>query len=133
MIRHAGDPLLARQGFGQRLGQFGSMVDIGIVREDAEILQPFGQLREAQEGAERRLDAAQPAFTAVERTRDAQAPEFGVLHIGREVGDEARRSEEHTSELQSLMRISYAVFCLKKKHKHHKYQTTNKLNMKTSQ
>src|SRR3546814_4772682 len=31
-----------------------------------------------------------------------------------------RRSEEHTSELQSLMRISYAVFCLKKK-KHSKY------------
>src|SRR3546814_6477245 len=33
----------------------------------------------------------------------------GVLHAG------AVRSEEHTSELQSLMRISYAVFCLKKK------------------
>src|SRR3546814_4219205 len=30
-------------------------------------------------------------------------------------GPEASRSEEHTSELQSLMRISYAVFCLKKK------------------
>src|SRR3546814_9576861 len=30
------------------------------------------------------------------------------------------RSEEHTSELQSLMRISYAVFCLKKKKKKHK-------------
>src|SRR3546814_4763255 len=30
----------------------------------------------------------------------------------------AGRSEEHTSELQSLMRISYAVFCLKKKKKH---------------
>src|SRR3546814_10030642 len=30
-------------------------------------------------------------------------------------GTEIRRSEEHTSELQSLMRISYAVFCLKKK------------------
>src|SRR3546814_7123640 len=30
-----------------------------------------------------------------------------------------RRSEEHTSELQSLMRISYAVFCLKKKKKKH--------------
>src|SRR3546814_15246185 len=29
-----------------------------------------------------------------------------------------RRSEEHTSELQSLMRISYAVFCLKKKKQH---------------
>src|SRR3546814_2013012 len=31
------------------------------------------------------------------------------------------RSEEHTSELQSLMRISYAVFCLKKKKKHKQY------------
>src|SRR3546814_1804314 len=31
--------------------------------------------------------------------------------------DAAHRSEEHTSELQSLMRISYAVFCLKKKKK----------------
>src|SRR3546814_6367370 len=37
--------------------------------------------------------------------------EFGV-----EIPDDAaERSEEHTSELQSLMRISYAVFCLKKK------------------
>src|SRR3546814_9666300 len=35
------------------------------------------------------------------------------------------RSEEHTSELQSLMRISYAVFCLKKKKKKHKINTTN--------
>src|SRR3546814_4753379 len=39
--------------------------------------------------------------------------------LTREAGDAAqhveRRSEEHTSELQSLMRISYAVFCLKKK------------------
>src|SRR3546814_2552607 len=40
----------------------------------------------------------------------------------------AIRSEEHTSELQSLMRISYAVFCLKKKNnlkiKHYKHTTT---------
>src|SRR3546814_10334595 len=33
------------------------------------------------------------------------------------------RSEEHTSELQSLMRISYAVFCLKKKKNKHNIQT----------
>src|SRR3546814_3034221 len=33
---------------------------------------------------------------------------------------DAMRSEEHTSELQSLMRISYAVFCLKKKKQHNK-------------
>src|SRR3546814_3540695 len=37
--------------------------------------------------------------------------------------DAARRSEEHTSELQSLMRTSYAVFCLKKKKKHHNKTT----------
>src|SRR3546814_2322622 len=36
----------------------------------------------------------------------------GVLDAGQVLD---RRSEEHTSELQSLMRISYAVFCLKKK------------------
>src|SRR3546814_4361996 len=41
-----------------------------------------------------------------------------------------RRSEEHTSELQSLMRISYAVFCLKKK-KTTKY-SKNKLKIKTN-
>src|SRR3546814_7739806 len=34
--------------------------------------------------------------------------------VGLIVGKQGRRSEEHTSELQSLMRISYAVFCLKK-------------------
>src|SRR3546814_2522068 len=36
-----------------------------------------------------------------------------------------KRSEEHTSELQSLMRISYAVFCLKKKKKKEKYNNNN--------
>src|SRR3546814_9247204 len=36
----------------------------------------------------------------------------------------ASRSEEHTSELQSLMRISYAVFCMKKKKTTHKNQRT---------
>src|SRR3546814_7409656 len=38
----------------------------------------------------------------------------------------AHRSEEHTSELQSLMRISYAVFCLKKKNKKQKHTTTGR-------
>src|SRR3546814_3549410 len=37
-------------------------------------------------------------------------------------GKELGRSEEHTSELQSLMRISYAVFCLKKKKKEYLHQ-----------
>src|SRR3546814_2412678 len=38
------------------------------------------------------------------------------------LSDLRRRSEEHTSELQSLMRISYAVFCLKKKKTHHTHE-----------
>src|SRR3546814_9222228 len=40
--------------------------------------------------------------------------------------EEHPRSEEHTSELQSLMRISYAVFCLKKKTQHKQNTTTTK-------
>src|SRR3546814_3395234 len=44
---------------------------------------------------------------------------------------EPARSEEHTSELQSLMRISYAVFCLKKKNKRtQNTDTTNQLKIK---
>src|SRR3546814_2068760 len=44
-------------------------------------------------------------------------PSFGGNLPGEpwSLGAQAARSEEHTSELQSLMRISYAVFCLKKK------------------
>src|SRR3546814_17168930 len=38
-----------------------------------------------------------------------------LLPEARDSGSRASRSEEHTSELQSLMRISYSVFCLKKK------------------
>src|SRR3546814_3165779 len=45
--------------------------------------------------------------------------EIGLMSLDFEKGDHSGfilpRSEEHTSELQSLMRISYAVFCLKKK------------------
>src|SRR3546814_2194441 len=56
------------------------------------------------------------------RSRQLQPP-FCAARIGVDLRDRAvdqhifkvRRSEEHTSELQSLMRISYAVFCLKKK------------------
>src|SRR3546814_9167094 len=45
----------------------------------------------------------------------------GMVPIFRWEGkvEEGSRSEEHTSELQSLMRISYAVFCLKKTNKRH--------------
>src|SRR3546814_4412050 len=57
----------------------------------------------------------------VERTQRVRFDQFGAVDLGDLAHVEhrdvpvRRRSEEHTSELQSLMRISYAVFCLKKK------------------
>src|SRR3546814_2282880 len=54
------------------------------------------------------------------RALEQAAIESGDRHVG--------RSEEHTSELQSLMRISYAVFCLKKKTN----KTQNIKNKKTA-
>src|SRR3546814_12096965 len=64
-------------------------------------------------GGDNPLDASAvhpEAYPVVERI---------IAQCGREVRNiigDSGRSEEHTSELQSLMRISYAVFCLKKKH-----------------
>src|SRR3546814_3084271 len=55
----------------------------------------------------RQVRSIQPVRQMAARRR--QCPVF------RRLGEISRRSEEHTSELQSLMRISYAVFCLKKK------------------
>src|SRR3546814_7631442 len=49
------------------------------------------------------------------RRPDRARPAGSAEHRHREIRPAILRSEEHTSELQSLMRISYAVFCLKKK------------------
>src|SRR3546814_4222412 len=55
---------------------------------------------------------SQPLVTAhIPFTTDVRVPQFTIL----QERVAAIRSEEHTSELQSLMRISYAVFCLNKK------------------
>src|SRR3546814_1305686 len=72
------------------------------------------------------IDAPQVAFlhepataTGVEPAPACRAfadpPDHAGLGAPVDRGASVRRSEEHTSELQSLMRISYAVFCLKKK------------------
>src|SRR3546814_7979433 len=71
-------------------------------------------------GADLAALAREAAIEAVRHIMPRLNLEEGT--IPPEVLDELR-SEEHTSELQSLMRISYAVFCLKKKHQttHHTY------------
>src|SRR3546814_1826922 len=77
-------------------------IDAGLPRE---VLQELGDpvVGEVALGAARR---EQPGRGDLDRPR--------ALPTGR-----PPRSEEHTSELQSLMRISYAVFCLKIKNIHH--------------
>src|SRR3546814_1382702 len=78
--------------------------------------------RAGLEGLDRGLDVAE----------GGDHGDRGVGEAGGDVADQlqpgavgqAHRSEEHTSELQSLMRISYAVFCLKKKKKNTKIKNT---------
>src|SRR3546814_4958092 len=70
------------------------------------------------------LAAGRAAGMLIMHTREGHKPDLSDLHETKKtrgrgamtIGDLGpMRSEEHTSELQSLMRISYAVFCLKKK------------------
>src|SRR3546814_4560867 len=70
---------------------------------------------ELDDDAEATFDVAGVMFVTVRRAVLAVEP----------------RSEEHTSELQSLMRISYAVFCLKKQNKMTKNTTSNTRQRKT--
>src|SRR3546814_2939576 len=65
---------------------------------------PFYRCYTCRDGGHVAVGALEPQF-------------FAILLEGLGINAD-ERSEEHTSELQSLMRISYAVFCLKKKNNH---------------
>src|SRR3546814_3226121 len=58
-----------------------------------------------------------PDFAGGDSLGKSQQSGLVRRHVGVAAASADRRSEEHTSELQSLMRITYAVFCLKKKKK----------------
>src|SRR3546814_4934745 len=121
-------------------------MDIGLARDRGGVAEAVGDMLEhrlqrrrlgrvVKEG--KSLDACRPgaemlgaelvahrlADIGVHIVRSDRAQAVGVLILEkllpRQILQSAhqRRSEEHTSELQSLMRISYAVFCLKKKNK----------------
>src|SRR3546814_6307309 len=89
----------------------------------ATFLANIGQLPDGSEspGFDQLLAAAPiavaPATNAAAtiKTGPAPAAEAAAPQIDMPPLEDVVRSEEHTSELQSLMRISYAVFCLKKK------------------
>src|SRR3546814_4780938 len=100
-------------------------VDVDEARHQCRIakVDDFGAFRNSRFAADRddfsvvhdndRI-VAQPFARRVEKMGGAKGDRPGAVF---------RRSEEHTSELQSLMRISYAVFCLKKKNKNNKTHT----------
>src|SRR3546814_20766132 len=89
----------------------------------------LSQIARRQIAAEHRRDIYECGIGAVDQVRlgvgkqpvlrqveDQQRPHAVIGKTLPHLGEEEHvRSEEHTSELQSLMRISYAVFCLKKK------------------
>src|SRR3546814_10847812 len=105
-------------------------VDPGSFRD------PSGHVYHLQDRVYRTINPAAAAHYETARDSGCLAAlvERGLLIASQEVdkavlgaqGAGATRSEEHTSELQSLMRISYAVFCLKKKITKYDKQTDTK-------
>src|SRR3546814_1276895 len=93
-------------GQEHRLGRIGKPAPFDLLQQPVGLI--FGKIR---------LEAQAPGAGLVAQRRRLGAlgrvvvQKLVVGHIA------SHRSEEHTSELQSLMRISYAVFCLKKKKK----------------
>src|SRR3546814_10432709 len=81
---------------------FRSSASVGTRAVRAGALYPAGDLKNTKTPLALSLSKGRPYF---------RRPTRAVL---RQAQHERERSEEHTSELQSLMRISYAVFCLKK-------------------
>src|SRR3546814_7493080 len=69
---------------------------------------------------DRHLRVIQPRGDVDARARTVAFERQPAAHVGAVAGAVDARSEEHTSELQSLMRISYAVFCLKTQNKNNK-------------
>src|SRR3546814_19131193 len=103
-------------------------------RRSSDLSRPWGRMTMRWNKGNIGLAMAAVAATAAAAVPSAMAqrdPAYEQARASGEVGEQpdgylgfvttpnaqVRRSEEHTSELQSLMRISYAVFCLKKKNK----------------
>src|SRR3546814_8588332 len=97
------------------------MIDGGTAPESLALLADVGRVRQAVEAARGGVSLDLPSQRVV---LDAGGYRLELERVVPSMGWNAKvslltgivaRSEEHTSELQSLMRISYAVFCLKNK------------------
>src|SRR3546814_5545809 len=122
--RRLGLAASARAGSGENRLRSGAAKQVALAHLDAEAAQPvdlvvqldhLGNGLDVEIGAEVAEIAQQQAVPIGAQ----QAPRVGAIDLHVVDFERAqilkRRSEEHTSELQSLMSISYAVFCLKKK------------------
>src|SRR3546814_2031361 len=74
-----------------------------------------------------------PSMTESSLVRQPQPRAISTRTCGVCIAESWSRSEEHTSELQSLMRISYAVFCLKQKRRHNHEKHTERHQKPTKQ
>src|SRR3546814_7421851 len=121
--RRLGDGL---QHHAEALGQLQQLVDALLWLLGVEI---EGDADVAEANRRFLVDAQGAAKVEIALDDDAAARELEVDRGGDGIQSDAgaggQRSEEHTSELQSLMRISYAVFCLKNKQPMHQHNYTS--------
>src|SRR3546814_3253812 len=116
LVVHAGKARLADQrAEGVEAGEGDDEIMVGGLEHaigcaDIAVRVRFGRarLRFAADGVDR-------DFLHLHRRHRVEHIDLDELPLARALAMEQRRSEEHTSELQSLMRSSYAVFCLQKK------------------
>src|SRR3546814_7032457 len=117
-VREIADPLIPPDDIQnvaiEPHGHLGDKL-VHAVRRDRRIRLRIGRLLHHQHPVEQR------SGMAAARVEEAGEQRIQITRVAKLAHDPAQfdlepdRSEEHTSELQSLMRISYAVFCLKKK------------------
>src|SRR3546814_3496077 len=106
-----------------QLSLFGMVLAIGIVVDDAIIVIENAERIMTEEGLSPK-DATIKAMGQISGAVVAVTVVLAAVFVPSAFqAGSAGRSEEHTSELQSLMRISYAVFCLKKKNLHYNQQS----------
>src|SRR3546814_2000685 len=98
-------------------------LNAGVPFNDASHFSGFGRIQPASK-SECMYDRVSRSSSDFKYNRNAPYAKTGTRAATFGVVD---RSEEHTSELQSLMRISYAVFCLKKKNKKKYNKYTKKI------
>src|SRR3546814_1545627 len=115
--------------YGEGISKVGEILDLGV---KAGLVEKSGawfsydsqRIGQGRENAKTFLKENRELLDRLEQAIRANAAGVSEALMG--------RSEEHTSELQSLMRISYAVFCLKKKTTPENQITHNNILMNTS-